>query len=65
MLFRSAEISALVAEHAWDSLKAPIKRVTTPDTQIPFSPSLEKHLYPNRLSIAAAALSLLEVTRPV
>jgi len=61
----AAEISALVAEHAWDSLKAPIKRVTTPDTQIPFSPALEKHLYPNRLTIAAAARSILKVSQPI
>ena len=28
--------------------------MTTPDTQIPFSPALEKQLYPNRYSIADA-----------
>jgi pyruvate dehydrogenase E1 component beta subunit len=28
--------------------------VTTPDTQIPYSPALEKQLYPNRTTIAAA-----------
>lgn len=60
----AAEISALVAEHAFDSLQAPIKRVVTPDTQIPFSPALEKHLYPNRINIAEAARSLLQVKQP-
>jgi pyruvate dehydrogenase E1 component beta subunit len=55
----AAEISALVAEHAFDALRAPIKRVTTPDMQIPFSPALEKQLYPNRDSIAAAARAVL------
>jgi pyruvate/2-oxoglutarate/acetoin dehydrogenase E1 component len=50
----AAEISAIVAEEAFESLKAPIVRVTTPDTQIPFSPSLEKQLYPNRTTIADA-----------
>ena len=50
----AAEISALVAEEAFESLRAPIVRVVTPDTQIPFSPSLEKQLYPNRTSIADA-----------
>jgi len=39
--------------------------VTTPDTQIPFSPALEKHLYPNRLTIAAAARSILKVSQPI
>jgi pyruvate dehydrogenase E1 component beta subunit len=50
----AAEISAIVAEEAFSSLTAPIVRVTTPDTQIPFSPALEKQLYPNRYSIADA-----------
>ena len=48
----AAEISALVSEEAFESLRAPIVRVVTPDTQIPFSPALEKQLYPNRTSIA-------------
>lgn len=50
----AAEISAIVAEEAFDALRAPIVRVTTPDTQIPFSPALEKQLYPNRKNIAEA-----------
>jgi pyruvate/2-oxoglutarate/acetoin dehydrogenase E1 component len=50
----AAEISAIVAEEAFDSLRAPIIRVTTPDTQIPFSPALEKQLYPSRTTIADA-----------
>jgi pyruvate dehydrogenase E1 component beta subunit len=50
----AAEISAIVAEEAFGSLRAPIVRVTTPDTQIPFSPALERQLYPSRLGIADA-----------
>ncbi|MFT4288036.1 alpha-ketoacid dehydrogenase subunit beta [Nocardioides sp.] len=50
----AAEISAIVAEEAFASLRAPIVRVTTPDTQIPFSPALEKQLYPSRAGIADA-----------
>lgn len=50
----AAEISALVSEEIFDSLKAPILRVTAPDMQIPFSPVLEKQMYPSRDSIAAA-----------
>lgn len=50
----AAEIAALVVEEAFESLRAPIVRVTTPDTQIPFSPSLEKQLYPDRTRIADA-----------
>ena len=50
----ASEISALVVEEAFESLRAPIARVVTPMTQIPFSPSLEKQLYPNRSTIADA-----------
>ncbi len=50
----AAEISAIVAEQAFDCLKAPIIRVTTPDTHVPFSPAIEKQLYPNATTIADA-----------
>jgi pyruvate/2-oxoglutarate/acetoin dehydrogenase E1 component len=50
----SAEIAALVAERALDYLDAPVKRVTTPDTPIPFSPSLEQFIIPNEQSIIKA-----------
>ena len=55
----AAEISAIVAEEAFESLRAPIVRVATPDTQIPFSPALEKQLYPSRDGIAAAVRKVL------
>jgi acetoin:2,6-dichlorophenolindophenol oxidoreductase subunit beta len=55
----AAEISAIVAEEAFESLRAPIVRVTTPDMQIPFSPALEKQLYPSRTSIAEAVLRVV------
>lgn len=56
----AAEISAIVAEQAFDCLKAPIMRVTTPDTHIPFSPALEKQLYPNALNIADAVRKVVQ-----
>jgi pyruvate dehydrogenase E1 component beta subunit len=55
----AAEIAAIVAEEAFDALVAPIVRVTTPDVHIPFSPPLEKPLYPSREKIAAAARRVL------
>jgi len=42
-----AEIAALVADEAFDTLDAPIKRVTAPDTPVPFSPSLEGFYIPD------------------
>jgi pyruvate/2-oxoglutarate/acetoin dehydrogenase E1 component len=50
----TAEIAAVVAEEALDYLDAPIKRVAEPDTPIPFSPPLEKHVIPDEESIAKA-----------
>ena len=50
----AAEISAIVAEEAFDALRAPILRVTSPNMQVPFSPVLEAELYPTTEKIAAA-----------
>ncbi len=54
----AAEIAALVAEHAFDSLAAPIVRLTAPDLPVPFSPELERLMYPTPESIAEAARAL-------
>lgn len=50
----AAEIAAIVAEAALPYLKAPIIRVTAVNMQIPFSPALEKLMYPTTEKIAAA-----------
>ena len=50
----AAEISAIVCEAAFDALKAPIKRVTALDMQVPFSPALEPQIYPTTERIVAA-----------
>lgn len=49
-----AEIAALVAEHAFDALKGPIRRVATLDVPIPFSPALEAFVEPGAAKICAA-----------
>src|SRR3989441_12056548 len=41
-----AEISATIAEEAFEDLDAPPKRITAPDTPVPFSPTLEAALIP-------------------
>ena len=56
----AAEISAIVAEQAFDSLRAPIIRVTAPNMQVPFSPILEAELYPTTEKIAAAIRRVCE-----
>jgi pyruvate dehydrogenase E1 component beta subunit len=49
-----AEVAAVVAEHGFRSLKAPIRRVTPPFTPVPFSPPMEKFWLPGADRIAAA-----------
>jgi pyruvate/2-oxoglutarate/acetoin dehydrogenase E1 component len=49
----SAEISALVSEHVFQYLKAPIKRLALPDAPAPASCSLEKAYYHTHEDIAA------------
>ncbi len=56
----AAEIGMLVAEEGFASLKAPIRRVCTPDVPIPFSPSLENFVLPDSKKISKAIESLLE-----
>jgi len=55
----AAEIAAIVAEEAFDCLRKGIVRVTTPDLPMPFSPALEKPLYPCQADIVAAVQKLL------
>jgi pyruvate dehydrogenase E1 component beta subunit len=42
-----AEVAAIVADKAFDYLDGPVKRVTAPDTPVPFSPVLEKFFMPS------------------
>jgi pyruvate dehydrogenase E1 component beta subunit len=56
----ASEIAALVAEDGFWSLKAPIQRVTTPASHVPYSPALEKQMYPTSEKIAQAVRRTLE-----
>ena len=53
-----AEIAALVADEAFDSLDAPVKRVASHDTPIPFNPNLENFVIPNEQDIITTIQSL-------
>jgi pyruvate dehydrogenase E1 component beta subunit len=55
----TADIAAQVCEEAFESLKKPILRLTAPDVHVPFSPVLEKELYPQAAQIAAAVARLI------
>jgi pyruvate dehydrogenase E1 component beta subunit len=57
----ASDISAIVAEHAFDALKAPIKRVTPPHAPVPFAPNLEKAYLPSVDGIQAAIRAVMGV----
>jgi pyruvate/2-oxoglutarate/acetoin dehydrogenase E1 component len=50
----ASEIAATVAEEAFGSLRRPAQRLTAPDVHVPFSPTLEKQLFPDADRIVAA-----------
>lgn len=52
-------VAALVSDEAFEYLDAPVKRVTPPDTQIPFSPVLEDAYLPSEEKIANTVKQLV------
>lgn len=54
------EIAATIAEHAFEHLDAPLKRLAAPDTPVPFAPALEAEFLPQTEDVAAALRELLE-----
>ncbi len=60
----ASEVSATAAEEAFESLKAPIVRLTAPNLPVPFSPHLERLMYPTPDSIAAAVRKLCGRAQP-
>jgi pyruvate/2-oxoglutarate/acetoin dehydrogenase E1 component len=55
-----AQVAALIAEHAFEDLDGPVRRVATPDCPIPFSPPLEQAVLPSVDRVKEAARELLE-----
>ncbi len=56
----AGELTAIIVEEAFEFLDGPIRRVTAPDTPVPFSPPLEDFHLPNADDVARAVRSLLE-----
>lgn len=54
------EIVATIAEEAFEDLDAPIRRITAPDTPVPFSPALEKAFIPQVDDVARGIKELAE-----
>jgi acetoin:2,6-dichlorophenolindophenol oxidoreductase subunit beta len=59
----ASEVAATAVEHAFERLIRPVVRLTAPGIPIPFSPDLEKLVYPNTQRIVAAARELCETPR--
>ncbi|EED34108.1 2-oxoisovalerate dehydrogenase, E1 component, alpha and beta subunit [Luminiphilus syltensis NOR5-1B] len=55
----AADVSAIVAEHAFSSLRAPVKCVTAPHTPVPFAPVLEDAYIPSEAAIEQAVRETL------
>ena len=54
-----AQVSALIAERAWEDLDGPVVRVSTPDVPIPFSPTLEQAVLPQVDDVKEACRELI------
>jgi pyruvate/2-oxoglutarate/acetoin dehydrogenase E1 component len=52
------EISALIAERAFEYLDAPLVRIAPPDTPVPYSPPLEEHFLPDAGRVGKAIRAL-------
>jgi 2-oxoisovalerate dehydrogenase E1 component beta subunit len=55
-----AEISATIAEEAFEDLDAPVRRLTAPDTPVPFAPVLEQAFIPQVADVVKALTGLSE-----
>src|SRR5207247_2550895 len=52
------EIAAVLAEEAFEHLDAPIRRLASLDTPVPYAPSLEEFFLPNTQKVVAALRNL-------
>jgi len=57
----ASEVAAIVAEKAFEYLKAPIRRITTPDCPAPTSRALIKYYYTDAQEIINQVLKLLDI----
>ncbi|MBI64061.1 MAG: alpha-ketoacid dehydrogenase subunit beta [Chloroflexi bacterium] len=56
----ASEIASIVAEEGFWSLQAPIQKVASEQVHIPFTPALEKLVYPDAIKISNAVKKTLE-----
>lgn len=60
----AADICALVAQNAFDALRAPVRMVTAPHAPVPFSPGLEGLYVPGAERIGAAVREVVGARAP-
>jgi acetoin:2,6-dichlorophenolindophenol oxidoreductase subunit beta len=56
----ASHIAAIIADKAFSSLRAPIKRVTVPNVSMPYAPNAERRVLPNEDEIVRVATKLVE-----
>jgi pyruvate dehydrogenase E1 component beta subunit len=54
----ASDLAAIVAQDAFDWLDAPIRRVSAPDTPVPFAPVMEQFYVPSAERVVEAVKSL-------
>jgi 2-oxoisovalerate dehydrogenase E1 component beta subunit len=54
----AGELAALISEEAFDYLDGPIRRITAPDTPVPYSPPLEEFFLPKVSDVTRIAREL-------
>lgn len=55
----ASHIAAIIADKAFSSLKAPVKRVTVPNVSMPYAPNAESRVLPNEDEIMHVAMKLV------
>ena len=55
----ASQIAAVIADRGFASLKAPVKRVTTPNVAMPYAPNAEAAVIPGQAQIEAAVRAVL------
>ena len=55
----AADIAALIAEEAFDALKAPVVKVTPPHAPVPYAPDLEQAYIPSAAAVEAAVRKVM------
>lgn len=57
----ASHIAAVLSELAFDALRGPVRRITTPNMPVPYAPAIESALLPDAPKIIAAAQALMAI----